>query len=157
MNSEPMELVYQAPPEVAGWFRWIIGGVVGFTLVLAVIFLAIDVMAALIFFGVTLFDGLLFWSVVPRRFEIYSNGLKIQLGGPLASFTRLENIRNARLADSSSAVAYHGIKFATTTHGVVEITRSKGLDMVITPADPLTFLEQLEQVRRQQPAASQRI
>ena len=149
-----MELVYQAPAEVAGWFRYLIGGILLLTLIPAFILLSIDITAALIFFTVTVFDALLFWAITPRRFEIYSNGLRIKLGGPFGFFTPLENIKGVRKADGSSALAYHGIKFTTSTRGVLEINRYKGLDIVITPSDPEQFLEQFEQVFQHRPAGS---
>lgn len=156
MNKDLVELIYRAPPQVAGWFRYVIGGILALTLVPALVLLFIDINAALVFLAVTVLDALLFWAVVPRWFEIYSNGLRVKLGGPFASNTPLENIKNARMVDGYSAVAYHGLKFTTTTRGVVEISRSKGMDMVVTPSDPETFLEQLDRVRQRPPAVSSR-
>ncbi len=156
MNKDLVELIYRAPPRIAGWFPYMIGGILAMTLVPALVLLFIDIYAALAFLAVTAVDALLFWAVVPRRFEIYSNAVRVKLGGPFASNTPLENIENVRMVDGHSAFAYHGIKFTTTTRGVVEISRSKGMDLVVTPSDPETFLEQLDRVRQRPPAASRR-
>jgi hypothetical protein len=123
----------------------ILGGVLALTLILGVILLSEDIGAALAMFGVTLFDALLFKSILPRRYQIFQDRVRIVLGGPFALNIPLSNIRQARQASSSKAFAYWGFRFATSTHYVVEIVRKKGLSLVISPASGDMFLEQLNQ------------
>ena len=96
-------------------------------------------------FGITLFDALLFKAILPRRYQIFENRLRILLGGPLAINIPLSNIAQAKLASGSKAFAYWGIRLATSTHQVVEIVRKKGLNLVILPGNSDLFLEQLNQ------------
>lgn len=139
-------LVYEDTPRYDFWLKSILGGVLALTFILGVILLSEDIGAALAMFGWTLFDALLFKVILPRRYQIFQDGLKIVLGGPFALNIPLSNIREVRQASSSKAFAYWGIRFTTSTHYVVEIVRKKGLSLVISPAKGDMFLEQLNQV-----------
>ena len=139
------KLVYEDTPRYDFWLKSILGGVLALTLILGVILLSEDIGAALVMFGVTLFDALLFKAILPRRYQIFQDRVRIVLGGPFALNIPLSNIRQARQASSSKAFAYWGLRFATSTHYVVEIVRKKGLSLVISPASGDMFLEQLNQ------------
>ena len=121
------------------------GGVLALTFILGVVFLFEDVGAAWVMFGVTLFDVLLFKAVLPQRYQIFQNRLKIVLGGPFALNIPLSNIKDARPASSRKAFVYWGHRFATSSSGVVEIVRSRGMGVVISPANSDMFLKQLNQ------------
>ena len=136
-------LIYEDIPKYDLWLKLILGSVLAITFVAGVVLLFEDIVAALIMLGVTLFDALLFKAVLPQRFQIFEDGVKIVLGGPFAINIPLSNIREARSASASKAFAYWGIRFATSTHYVVEIVRTKGLNLVISPAGGDMFMEQL--------------
>ncbi len=53
-------LIYEDKPRYDLWLKLILGGVLLLTLVLGVVLLSQDREAALVMFGVTLFDALLF-------------------------------------------------------------------------------------------------
>jgi len=143
MNS----LLYEDTPKYDFWLKLILGGVLALTFVLGVILIFDDIGVALAMFGVTLFDALLFKAILPRRFQIFEDRLRILLGGPFAINVPFSNIADAKLASGSKAFAYWGIRFATSTHHVVEIVRKKGLNLVISPSHDDMFLEQLNQAR----------
>ena len=138
-------LVYEDSSKYDLWLKLILGGVLALTFVLGVVFLFEDVGAALLMFGVTVFDALLFRALLPQRFQIFEDRLKIALGGPFALNIPFSNIRDVRAAPGARALVYLGIRFATSTKTVVEIVRHKGLNVVISPANRGTFLEQLKQ------------
>ena len=121
------------------------GGVLALTFILGVVLLFEDVGAAWVMFGVTLFDVLLFKAVLPQRYQIFQDRLKIVLGGPFALNIPLSNIKDARPASGSKAFVYWGHRFATSSSGVVEIVCSRGMGVVISPANSDIFLKQLNQ------------
>jgi len=139
MNS----LLYEDTPKYDFWLKLILGGVLALTLVLGVILISDDIRVALVMFGVTLFDALLFKAILPRRFQIFEDRLRILLGGPLAVNIPFSNIADAKSVSGSKALAYKGIRFATSTHYVIEIVRKKGLNLVISPSKGDTFLDEL--------------
>ena len=141
-------LVYEDSPQYDLWLKWIIGGTLALTLVLGIVFLPFDVVGALAMFGVTVFDALLFNAILPRRYQIYQDRLRIVLGKPFAFNISFDTIKEARPAGGSTALVYGGIRFATSAKSVVEIVRSKGLNIVISPANRDAFLEQLSQALR---------
>ena len=118
------------------------------TFILGIIFISIDTEAALAMFGITLFDALLFKAILPQRFQIFEDRLKIILSGPFAIYIPFSNITEARPASGRKVFAYWGERYATSTHHVVEILRKKVLNLVISPMNDDMFLEQLNQARQ---------
>ena len=138
-------LIYEDVPKYDLWLKIILGGILAVTFVAGVVLLFDDIVEALAMLGVALFEAFLFKAILPQRFQIFEDGLRIVLGGPFAINIPLSNIREARSASSFKTFAYGGIRFATSTRYVVEIVRKKGLNLVISPASGDMFLEQINQ------------
>ena len=141
----PAYLVHEDTTRVDLLLKLILASILALTLVLGVWLLFEDIVAALVMFAVTLFDALLFRAIMPRRYQIYSDRVRIVLGGPFALNIPFYDIREARPASGGKAFAYWGVRFATSTKCVVEIIRKKGFNVVISPSDRDTFLERLSQ------------
>ena len=137
------ELVYEDTPRYDNWLKLILGAVLALTFILGIFLLFEDTAAAWIMFGVTLFDALLFYTVLPHRYLIFQDRLRIALGGPFSLNIFLSTIKEVRPASGLKAFAYTGIRFATSSRSVVEIIRHKGWNIVISPANRDVFLEQL--------------
>ena len=136
-------LIYEDTARYDFWLKILLGGILGLTLVLGIASLLWqDVEAALVMFGVTLFVALLFKAILPQRFQIFEDGVRIVLGGPFAINIPLSNIRYVKSASGRKAFVYWGQRFATSSRGVVEIIRKKGLNLVISPSHDDLFLEQ---------------
>ena len=138
-------LVYEDTPIYDRSLKIILAGILAATFIVAIILIREELEAALIMFGLTVFDALLFKAILPQRFQIFEDKLVIVLGGPFAIRIPLSNIADARSASGRKAFVYWGIRFATSTRNVVEIVRKKGLNIVISPTNEDMFLEQLNQ------------
>ena len=138
-------LVYEDSPRYDLWLKLILGGVLALTFVMGAVLLSEDVGAALLMFGVTAFEVLLFKAILPRRFQIFEDRLKIVLGGPFALNIPFSDIMDVQAAPGARALIFLGVRFATSTRTVVKIVRHKALNVVISPANRGAFLEQLEQ------------
>jgi len=90
-------------------------------------------------------------AILPRRFQIFQDRVRIVLGGPFAIKFPLSDISEARSAPAGRAFVYWGIRFATSSQHVVEIVRKKGLSLVISPANADMFMKQLNLTLRQEP------
>ena len=143
-------MIYEDTPKYDLWLKLILGGVLALTLILGVIFIYRDTEAAIAMFGITVFDALLFKTILPRRFQIFEDRLKILLGGPFSINILLSNIAEVKPASSRKIFAYWGIRFATSTSNVVEVVRKKGLNLIISPRNDDMFLEQLNQALQSQ-------
>ena len=132
-------------PEVSTALKVLMGSILAATLVLGIWLVFVEVEGAMVMFAVTVFDALVFRAVLPRRYEIWSESLRIVLGGPFAVNFALRNIAKARAVAGRKAYVYRGVRFATTNRGVIEIVRRKGLNVVISPRDRETFLQRLSQ------------
>ena len=115
-------------------------------LILGFILLSEDIGAASAMFGITVFDTLLFYAILPRYYQIFQDRLKIVLGYPFAINISFSTMKEARVVSASKAFIYWGIRFATSQKNVVEIVRNQGLNLVISPAKRNVFLDQLSQV-----------
>ena len=142
-------LIYEDTPKYDVWLKLILGSALALTLILGIIFIFQDSEVALAMFVVTLFDALLFKAILPRRFQIHQDRVRIVLGGPLAINIPFSNIRTVRTVSARKVFVYWGNRFATSTHSIVEILRKKGLGFIISPANRDMFLEQLNQALSQ--------
>jgi len=147
-------LIFEDQPQTASWLKWLLGGVLALTLILGVIFLSVDVTASLVMFGVTLFDGLLFYCVIPRSYQIYEDHLKINLGGPFHTRLDFRDIRSISRVEGANALASTNIRFATSTAYVVEIARKGKIGVIISPSNGEVFLERANQALQQYTASS---
>ena len=138
-------LVYEDTPRYDLWLKLILGGVLTLTFILGIVIFPEDVECALAMFGITIFDAILFKAILPRRFQIFQDRLRIALGKPLAVNIPLTKSQEARLASGRKAFAYGGLRLATSSRYLVEIVRKKGLNLVISPSSGDAFLEQLNQ------------
>ena len=136
-------LLHEDIAEYDSWLKLILGGTLSLTLLLGVYMLYVDRTGALICFGVTVFDALLFYAILPQRYQIWTDRVRIILGRPFKINLPLSNIREARAAAGTKAFAYRGFRFATSSKTVVEIIRRRGLNFVISPANRELFLERL--------------
>ena len=141
-------LIYEDNAQYDLWLKLILGGSLAVTLILGFVLLSTDLVAAWICFGVTVFDALLFHAITPRRFQTYTDRLRIVLGWPFVVNLSLATIKEAHAATSNEVFAYWGVRFATSRHTVVELVRHRGLNFVISPSDRDTFLEQLNRAVR---------
>ena len=141
------DLVYEDKPKYAFWLKILLGGILALTFILGVVLISEDITAASAVFGVTLFDALLFKLILPQRFQILSDRLKIVLGGPFALNIPLSHITDARSLSGIKVFFYWGIRFATSSNHTIEIVREKGSNLVISPTNDDMFLEQLNKAR----------
>ena len=144
-------LIYEDSAPYDPWLKIILGSTLALTLVMGIVFLPFDVAGAYVMFGVTLFDALLFNAILPRRYQIYQDRLRIVLGKPFAVNIPFSTIKEVRPASGSKTFAYGGIRLATSSSSVVEIVRTKGLNVAVSPANRDAFLEQLTQALQAMP------
>lgn len=134
--------------EAARYDPWIVAILAGaLVLPLALGFLLFRVAPSAIWFmmGITIFEGVVFHAVCPRRYQIFTDRLKIVLGWPFSFEIPLETIADARPGPPGMALAYFGFRFSPSTKTVVEITRRGHWNVVVSPVDRERFLERLAQ------------
>ncbi len=142
-SNQESSLLYEDTAAYDLWLKLLLGGILAFTFVMGFSLLTVDRTGAYIFLGVTVFDALLFYIILPRRYQIWTDRVRIVLGRPFAVNIPLATIREARSAIGSKAFVYWGVRFATSSKNVVEIVRHRGLNFVISPSNRDLFLERL--------------
>jgi len=142
-ENTPSVLIHEDTPTYGLWLVLVLGGTLFMTLFFAIALFWINPPVAWIMIGVTLFNALLFHAVCVRKYQIYSDRIRIELGRPFAFEIALNTIKEARVASGRKAFVYIGLRFATTTANTVEILRDGKASIIISPGDREQFLEQL--------------
>ena len=96
--------LHEDTPKYDSWLKLILGGVLALTFILGIVFLYQDTEAALVMFGITLFDALLFKAILPRKYQIFDDRLRILLGGPFAISIPFSNITEVKPASGRKAM-----------------------------------------------------
>jgi hypothetical protein len=145
-------LLYEDEPRTDIWLKLMLTGIQAMFLVLGIVLLFRDTEVAFIMFGVAIFDAVLFRLVMPRKYQVYSDKMRIVLGGPFGWNIPFSTIREARPSSGASTFVYNGVRFATSSRDVVEIRRSKSCSVVISPSNKDVFLEQLNRAMQMKTA-----
>jgi len=143
-GSDDAHSIYEDRAAYDAWLKWVLAVTLGMTLVPAIVVYPYEPIATWVLLGTTVFDALLFHVVLPRRYQVLSDRLRIVLGYPFAINIALTSIREARPAGGMVTMVYWGVRLATSTRNVVEIVRHRGLDFVISPANREEFLVHLK-------------
>jgi len=141
--KSPAFLIYEDTSRTDMRFKLMLGGILITLLAVGIVLLFEDTGAAFVLLGVTIFYAVLFRLVIPQKYQVYSDKVRIVLGGPFAWNIPFTTIREVRPASRASAFGYSGVRFATSSKDVVEIRRSRGCNVVISPSNKEIFLEQV--------------
>ena len=101
--------------------------------------------AFLVLFSVGVFLIYLYYFLMPRRYQLYHDKLKIILGSPFSIDIPLSTIKEVKHGLGIKALFSLRIRFLTSTKYVVEVVRNKGLNCIISPKNGEIFLEKLSQ------------
>ena len=123
--------------------KYTIAGVVGLPLVIGCILLPFDIIAAAVMAAAALIDAAVMHAVIPKRFQIFENRLRIILGRPFSMTVFFNDIESIQQAEKDTAWAYTGIRFVTSSKFVIEIKRKSGLDIIFSPSGGEDFLDEL--------------
>ena len=82
--------------------------------------------------------GLIFWSVFPRRYQVYEDHLRIVLGGPFSVKVGFGQIRAIEVTSRLTISVNFVTKF---TKSYVEIAKKRGLSIAITPRHDDLFVD----------------
>jgi len=142
----PDHLIYEATVAYDRWLKPVMVGVIALVLVLRVTLAPIDSENPwLIILALAAFYAFILHAVMPRRFLVFKDRLRIVLGRPFGFNIPFSAIQEARIASGGKLWVYWGIQFATSTGSIVEIVRHRGLNIIISPTDRKMFLEQFNQ------------
>lgn len=84
---------------------------------------------------------LVLWSMLPRAFELWPDRIRIILGWPWGLNVPLNAIAEVRPAPGVAPWITLGAGFATSFKTPVQIRRTKGMTIVLSPNNPVEFME----------------
>jgi len=95
-------------------------------------------------FACAAFVLVLFWLILPRKYQILEEKLRIVLGGPFSFHIPFETIEAAKHISGAKAAIFWGLNFSPVLKNIVGIKRKKGMNVTISPSNPSLFLENLD-------------
>jgi hypothetical protein len=137
--------VYEASSPVDRFLTILLTGIVIIDLAIAVWLSRVDITGTWFLLGTAVFLGLLFYIIFPKKYQVYEDRIRIVLGGPFAINVPFAAIKEIRPAPAGSGSVYTGLKLATNAKNIIEIVRTKGMGMIISPANRDLFLQQVNQ------------
>jgi hypothetical protein len=143
-------ILHEEPAEYTSWFKLLFLIPSGLFIGALVLAFNQESEASLVLAGDGAFFILLFYFIMPRRYQIYQDKLRIVLGAPFAINIPLSRIKEVKHSSGMKAWVYSGVRFATSTRYVIEIVRNKGLNYVISPQNGDVFREQLNRAMKSQ-------
>jgi hypothetical protein len=129
-------------PAAYDWWAWLLLiGVPAMMLTLGILAaMTGEVGATTVVFVAFGLDCLVFWLVMPRRYEVWPDKVRVVLGWPMSWSIPMATIAEARPASAVTSYVYWGFRFATRLKTAVEIRRSKGWNFVVSPNDRDEFM-----------------
>ena len=134
-------LVYEDSPRYDQQLKWLVAAILSLTLIPGIIFLYTDIIGAWVLLAATALDALLFYIIIPRQYQVFSDKVKIVLGSPFSINLPFSSIKKVHSASNISAYIYWGLRMAPSAKGVIEIVRQPGIDVVISPRNSDTFVK----------------
>lgn len=135
--------IYEDSAAIDWWFKAIIVATLAVTFIPGVAIVSHQPLGGWVLLGTTVFDGLLFHWLIPRRFRLYSDRLRVVLGYPFTFNIGLDTINEVRAVSPGRALFNLGLRMATSTGNAVEIRRRGGVNVVVSPRNRELFLEQV--------------
>jgi hypothetical protein len=147
MNRFKSQLLYQDEPG-SGWSLRLILLIIPVILIIFSFYLWFsgESSGSLVLLVEGLFFGLLFWAILPRKYQLFEDRVSIVLGGPFAFNVEFKRIRSIEVTARSAFT----INFATRiTRNYVIISMHRGLSIVITPERNELFVENFNRALNQ--------
>ncbi len=143
-----MKVVYEERLKLGLVLKIVIGFVFGVLLIQMTIFAVIGRMEGVYILILTVvFVAALFFAIIPRRYQILEDRLKI-ICGLLRITIPFDEIRSLELKPSYHIYgSFQALRFGTGTgEKVIVIRRRRGLSILIQPMDTRRFLSELRKV-----------
>ena len=139
MNHSRSLLLYQDEPEYGLLLKHIMVVVPGASSIGSfLLWSSGDNVGSIILLVEAFFVGLIFWSVFPRRYQVYEDHIRIVLGGPFSIKIGFDNIEAIR-ATNRFAFSVNFVTKLAKYH--VKIARIRGMSISITPRDNDSFVQ----------------
>lgn len=143
--GKPGYLLYEDTPRYDGLLKLILVAALLATLIPAIVLFWYDTAGTLAMLGVTALEALIFYFVMPKRYQLFDDRVRVVLGWPFGMDIRLSDIKEVRASKGSDSRAIRRLKFATSSRSATEIIRNSGWSVVISPRDREVFLERLNE------------
>jgi hypothetical protein len=137
-------MIHEDRPHLSFWVKLLIFGILVITVFLGINLFTTDINTAGLMIVVAIVDLLLFYLIIPRKYQIYPDRLVIILGWPFKMKIPLSCIRTAKPSAIRNVLFYRGVRLVTDNKSTVEITRENGNNILLSPRNQELFLDKLK-------------
>jgi len=117
-------LIYEDKAAYDTWLKVVLMAVLAIPTMLAISRIVRNAEEGLTGFGILLFITILFRIILPRRFHVYDDKLRILLGGESFAFNIFpSDIREVNLPKGIKAFLYTRLRFVTSANHTIETDR----------------------------------
>jgi len=141
----PVTPTFQTPARYGRFIKIVLGAIVLALLVGGIVELDQTPGDAYVLFGTGAGLMLLYWLILPHRFEIYPDRLRVVLGGPFAFNVGFSSITQVEILPPARAFSISGLKFATDAGTALRLRRQGRLDISLSPRDRDEFIRVLQE------------
>ena len=139
MDYSKSVLIYQDNPAYGLTLKFVLGIVPVASLAESIyLLLSGESTDAILLLVEALVVSLIFWSVLPRSYQVYEDHLRIVLGGPFCIKVGFSQIESIRITSKITLSLNFVTKFVKNC---VEINKKRGLSIAITPREKDMFIE----------------
>jgi len=144
--GKPGYLLYEDMPRYDWWLKLVLVVALLATLIPGIVILTWhDTTGGLAMLGVTAADALIFYLVMPKRYQLFDDKVRVVLGWPFGMDVRLSDVKEVRPSGGSDNLAMRRLKFATSSRTATEIVRRNGWAVVISPSDREAFIQRVNE------------
>ena len=130
-------VLYEDKPHYDIWFKAILLFPLVVMVIPAYFLISSDPETAIGLLGTAVLIAVIYWAVMPRKYCILDNKVKVIMGKPFSFSISFDNIETARVPKATAI----GINFVTSFKNSVEIVRKKGMNINISPSNRELFLD----------------
>ncbi len=120
-------IIYEDKPHYDMWLKAVLIFPIAACIIPALFLIPSDPEETISLLGTAVFIAVVFWAIMPRKYCITSDKVRLVLGGPFSFSISFDTIKAARVPQGITL----GINFVTSRKNTVEIVRKKGMSINI--------------------------
>ncbi len=135
--------IYEEAAAIDWWLKLVVVAVLAATFIPGVVIVSHQPLGGWVLLGTAVLVAVLFHAILPRRFQLYADRLRIVLGRPFSFEVRLDKIIEAGTIHPAKSLFNAGLRMSTSPGNAIQIRRHGAPTLLISPQNRERFLDQL--------------
>lgn len=135
--------IYEEAAAIDWWLKLVVVAVLAATIIPGILTISDSPSEGWVLLGTAVLVAVLFHAILPRRFQLYADRLRIVLGRPFSFEVRLDKIIEAGTIHPAKSLFNAGLRMSTSPGNAIQIRRHGAPTLLISPQNRERFLDQL--------------